>query len=451
MPDTIEVASQDAEALLLGRMINSNEDRKTCCGFLRDHHFFFPEHRILFRSLSVLEAESKPCELHLLIEFLKKKELIDKVKGAPYLLELAQTAPSSIDLESYSSILKECWAKRTAIEEVKKFSISLSKAQDVSAFLEEFSKKFVSISKDITSNTTHSFAEVSTLEGSSGYLAELAFRREYFKKHKKPFVDGVSSGYVDLDNTIGGFGNSNLIIIASRPGMGKTALALNFAQRIASNHPIGVVSLEMSSIQLYERMLSMESEVPGDAIREGRSTDEEWERIEKSEPQISRMSIYIQEGSYFLKELVTKARNLKEEKGIKLLIIDYLQLLRASGENRLIEISNITRDLKNLAMELHIPIVCLAQLSRKVEERTNHRPLLSDLRESGTIEQDADVVMFLLRDDYYDENHHPGEASLIVAKNRHGKTGDVMLHFSKKFAKFEPLKIGDYHAKDIFE
>lgn len=451
VPDTIEIASQDSEALLLGRMVNSGEDRKACCGFLGDHHFFFQEHRILFHSLSILEAENKPCELHLLIEFLKRKDLLDKVKGANYLLELAQTAPSPIDLESYSFILKECWAKRTAIEEVKKFSLSLSKAQNVSVFLEEFSKKFVSISKNITPNTIRTFAEVSALEGSRGYLAELAFRREYFRKHKKPFVDGISSGYVDLDNTIGGFGNSNLIILASRPGMGKTALALNFAQRIAINHPIGIVSLEMSSIQLYERMVSMEAEVPGAAIREGRSTDKEWERIEKFEPNISRLSIYIQEGSYFLKELVSKARNLKEEKGIKLLIIDYLQLLRAAGENRLMEISNITRDLKNLAMELHIPIVCLAQLSRKVEERTNHRPLLSDLRESGTIEQDADVVMFLLRDDYYDENHRPGEANLIVAKNRHGKTGDIILHFSKNFAKFEPLKIGDYHDKNIFE
>jgi replicative DNA helicase len=450
MPDTIEIASQDAEMLLLGRMINSDEDRKTCCGSLRDSLFFFSEHRILFQSLCILELEKKPSDLHLLIEFLKRKELLDKVKGASYLLDLAQSAPSPLDLESYFSILKECWAKRSAIEEVKKFSSEISKAQDISSFLEELSKKFISISKNITSSSTHSFAEVSALEGGSGYLAELAFRREYFKKHKKPFVDGVSSGYLDLDNTIGGFGNSNLIIIASRPGMGKTALALNFAQRIAADHPIGIVSLEMSSIQLYERMLSMEAEVPGDAIREGRSTDKEWKRIEKFEPLISSMPIYIQEGSYFLKELIVKSRKLKEEKGIKLLIIDYLQLLRASGESRLMEISNITRDLKNLAMELHIPIVCLAQLSRKVEERTNHRPLLSDLRESGTIEQDADVVMFLLRNDYYDENDHPGEANLIVAKNRHGKTGDVMLHFSKSFAKFEPLVITREIENDIF-
>ena len=183
----------------------------------------------------------------------------------------------------------------------------------------------------------------------------------------------------------------------------------------------------------------MNCEVPGDVIREGRATDEEWSKLAAFEPQLAKLPIFIQEGSHFLNDLVTKVRHLKEEKNIQLLMIDYLQLLRAAGETRLMEISNITRDLKNLAMELHIPIVCLAQLSRKVEERTNHRPLLSDLRESGSIEQDADVVMFLLRPDYYDEHDRPGEADLIVAKNRHGKTGEVSLFFSKKFAKFDPL------------
>lgn len=439
MAETTEIASQDAESLILGRMLNSSDDKKICCEALNQHHFFYAEHRLLFDTLSLFNKEKKPNELHLLIEYLKRQNLLKKTKGAEYIIGLAQTAPSPIHLESYISILKHHWAKRESLEEIKKFSSEISHAHDIPNLLEMFSKRFSAISKKFLSSSASSFAEISSLEGESSYLSNLAFRRAYYQKHHKPFVDGVSTGYQDLDSVIGGFGNSNLIIIASRPGMGKTALALNFAQKIAPHCPIGLVSLEMSSIQLYERMLSMNCEIPGDVIREGKATDQEWAKIETLEPQLAKKPIFIQEGSHFLNDLVAKARHLKEEKNIQLLIIDYLQLLRATGETRLMEISNITRDLKNLAMELHIPIVCLAQLSRKVEERTNHRPLLSDLRESGSIEQDADVVMFLLRPDYYDEQDRPGEADLIVSKNRHGKTGDVSLFFSKKFAKFDPL------------
>ncbi|WP_194848448.1 replicative DNA helicase [Candidatus Neptunochlamydia vexilliferae] len=450
MTETMEIASQEAEALILGRMINSIEDRKACCESIQRHHFFYAEHQTLFDALSHLNKEDKPSETQLLIEYLKSHDLIEKAKGADYVFDLAQTAPSPIHLQSYVTILNSNWAKREALSEVKKFSAEIGKTHDVPSFIENFSKRFSAISKNLLKSTSQSFAEISALEGESGYLAELAFRREFFQKHNKPFVDGVSTGYDALDRTIGGFGNSNLIIIASRPGMGKTALALNFAQKVSKNHPVGIVSLEMSSIQLYERMLSMESGVAGDTIREGRTTGQEWKTIERVEPQISRLPIFIQEGSCFLNDITAKIRHLKEEKGIKLLIIDYLQLIRGTGETRLVEISTITRDLKNLAMELHIPIVCLAQLSRKVEERTNHRPLLSDLRESGSIEQDADVVTFLLRPDYYDENDRPGEADLIIAKNRHGKTGEVALHFSKSFAKFDPLITKEDTDNDIF-
>lgn len=450
MSETIDIASLDAEALVLGRMINSKEDRRAVCGSLHAHHFFYSEHRLLFSTLFKFYEEDKPNEVYLLLEFLKNEGLLEKIKGADYVLSLAQTAPSPIHLPSYIAIIKNNWAKREALEEVKKFSVEISRTQDIPSFLDSFSKRFANLSKNLSASSIASFSEISASYGKAGYLSELIFRREYFQKHKKPFVDGVSSGYPDLDETIGGFGNSNLIILASRPGMGKTALALNFAQRISKEHSMGFVSLEMSSIQLYERMLSLEAEVPGDVIREGRSNDQEWKKILNAEPNIFKLPIYIQEGSCFLNELTTKARHLKEEKDIKLLFIDYLQLIRASGETRLMEISNITRDLKNLAIELHIPIVCLAQLSRKVEERTNHRPLLSDLRESGSIEQDADVVMFLMRPDYYDDNDRPGEADLIIAKNRHGKTGDISLYFSKNFAKFDSIISGAQEENDFF-
>lgn len=450
MENLVSVASQEAEQLLLGRMVNSVEDRKLGCDLLSQAYFYFSENRAVFQALQMLEQKLKPAELQLLIEEMKGSKQLDSVGGIDYLFQLAQSAPSPIHLESYVQIVKNNWAKRQIIEEVNKVGAEIGTIQDVPSFLDLFTQRFQKISKHLSLSEANSFFEISKGSERGEYLKALEKRRDYFRKHNKPYVDGISTGYPDLDQVIGGFGNSNLMILASRPGMGKTALALNFAARIAVNHPIGIISLEMSSEQLYERVLSIESEISGSTIREGRVSDEEWNKIIQIEPKISRLPIYVQEGGCFIQELIAKTRFLKEEKGIQLLIVDYLQLVKASGETRLVEVSNITRDLKNLAIELHLPILCLSQLSRKVEERTNHRPLLSDLRESGTIEQDADVVTFLLRPDYYNENDRPNEAELIVAKNRHGKTGVVSLFFSKSFAKFDSLDSGDNEENDSF-
>jgi len=450
MENLVSVASEEAEQLLLGRMICSPEDRKQGCDLLREDYFYFSENRRIYQVLQKLEQNQKPAELPLLIEELKATKQLESVKGVDYLMQLAQSAPSPIHLESYAQIVKNNWAKRQIIEELKKAGAEIGNIQDVPNFLDLFTQKFQKISKHLSPSEAHSFFEISKGSERGEYLKALEKRKDFFREHNKPYVDGIPTGYSDLDQVIGGFGNSNLMILASRPGMGKTALALNFATRISKDHSIGIISLEMSSEQLYERVLSIESEISGSTIREGRVSDEEWNKIIEVEPQISRLPIYVQEGGCFIQELVAKTRFLKEEKGIQLLIIDYLQLVKSKGETRIIEISNITRDLKNLAVELHLPILCLSQLSRKVEERTNHRPLLSDLRESGTIEQDADVVTFLLRPDYYNENDRPNEAELIVAKNRHGKTGTVSLYFSKSFAKFNSLDSGENEENDFF-
>lgn len=449
MTKTIIIASKEAEQIVLGRMLQSVEDRKIGCSYLEKDHFFYAEHKLLFASLLQFDDSHKPAEIALLIELLKHNKVLEQVNGPDYLMGLAQSAPMSVYIEEYIKIIKEHWGKRKALEELSQLQAKISSSHDIHKLCEDFSQKLSNLTKKLRNLSTKSFKQISA-GNEPTYLENLEFRRDYFLKHKKPYIDGVSSGYESIDNLIGGFGNSNLIILASRPGMGKTAIALNFAERIAKKHSVGFISLEMTAIQLYERILSMKSEVSGNKIREGCTTDQEWQSIKNADNEVAKLPIYVHEGGYFINDIISRAKQLKDEQDIKVLIIDYLQLIQGRGETRLAEISNITRVLKNLCIELHIPIICLAQLSRKVEERVNHRPVLSDLRESGTIEQDADVVSFLMRPDYYDEKNRPDEADLIIAKNRHGKTGEVTLLFRKKFAKFEHLERVEENSHDLF-
>ena len=264
------------------------------------------------------------------------------------------------------------------------------------------------------------------------------------KGRKMQGSPGIPSHFVDLDKMINGLNNSNLMILAARPAMGKTALALNIAENVCfkSKVPVGIFSLEMTAEQLVHRIICSQAEVESDKIKTGALNGIEYQRIVGcvSEMQKHMMIIDDQPGLK-ITDLRARARRMKESYGIGFLVIDYLQLISGSGsnrtfENRQNEISEISRMLKNLARELNIPILCLSQLSRKVEERQGHRPMMSDLRESGSIEQDSDIVMFFLRREYYDPNDKPGMAELIVAKNRHGGVGNINLTFRKEFAQF---------------
>ncbi|MEM7175216.1 MAG: replicative DNA helicase [Chlamydiota bacterium] len=445
-------SSRISERIILSRMLHSFDDRRLCLNLLKPNSFFFEEHSCLFSFLHSLQKEEKNFnDLPTIIEEAQKRKLLEKIGGHSYLFELFGEAPTSgVDLASYLKSVKEFWVKREALFAIGKFSKGIENSEDVGAFLEGFIQEFKELQQTSSLVKSQSFSALSSGYQGHSCLDMLSFRREFYQKYNRPFVDGVSSGYADLDQLIGGFGNSNLIICASRPGMGKTALALNFARRVASTRRVGIISLEMSARQLYERFLSMETGVPSDILREGRMNDKQWETVKQEEPKVAQLPIYITEGLYFIRDLVAKVRSIRDQEEIDLFIIDYLQLLQAPAENRLMEVSLITRQLKLLAVELHLPIVCLAQLSRKVEERADHRPLLSDLRESGSIEQDADVVSFLVRPDYYDSRDRPGESDLIVAKNRHGKTGCITLCFSKESSKFEPFSAQREENYDLF-
>ena len=447
MGDTITISSLETEQLVLGAMLVAKRDCTIACESLTKKHFYDPKHCLIFSTLFQFNQENRPTDSHLIAKQLEKEGKLKEIGGVQYLVDLAHLVGGGIYVEEYIKILKDLWAKRASIDEIEKFHSSLDKVSSVTEWIDRHAKTLRNISQESFNASSISFNHISKGIGAAGYLKSRKRRLEYFRKNKMPFLDGVATGYPDLDRLLGGFGNSNFIVLAGRPGMGKTAIALNFVRHVANSNPVGFISLEMTSEQLYERMISMETRIAGDKIREGRLSDEEWAKLIQIEPNVASLPIYLHEGSHNLNDLISKVRAMKEQQGICLLVIDYLQLINASGETRFLEIANITRDLKNLSVELHIPILCLAQLSRKVEDRPGHRPLLSDLRENGCIEQDADSVLFIVRQDYYDEHNRPGEADLIVAKNRHGKTGETVFYFNKDAAKFESFE----NAKNDFD
>src|SRR5581483_9490579 len=257
-------------------------------------------------------------------------------------------------------------------------------------------------------------------------------------------ITGIPTHFLDLDKMINGFSPSNLMILAARPAMGKTALAVNIAENVCFKNkiPVGIFSLEMTAEQLVHRIVTSQSEVESDKIRTGALSAHEFQRVVEAVGVMqNHLMVIDDQPGLKITDLRARARRMKEVYGIGLLVIDYLQLLSGSGslrmqENRQIEISEISRMLKNLARELDIPVLCFAQLSRKVEERAGNKPLMSDLRESGSLEQDSDIIKLLLRRDYYDPNDRPGQAQLFIAKNRHGSVGDITLTYRKELAQF---------------
>ena len=286
------------------------------------------------------------------------------------------------------------------------------------------------------------------------FLKELEERQEKYLRDgpEKAGITGIPSHYIDLDKMLNGLNNSNLMILAARPAMGKTLLALNIAENVCFKNkiPVGIFSLEMSAEQLVHRIICSKSGIESEKIKTGHLSGAEFQVIVNCVHELQKTVMIIDDQAGLkITDMRARARRMKESYGIGLLIVDYLQLISGSGtkgmnDNRQSEIAEISRMLKNLARELNIPIICCSQLSRKVEEREGKRPMMSDLRESGSIEQDADIVMFIYRAEYYDPHNKPGEAEVIVAKNRHGAVGNVKLTFKKgiRFDNYSPIKIG---------
>jgi replicative DNA helicase len=442
--------SKESEMMVLGCMLTSVNSLNIAADALDESDFYFSEHKIVFQTLKTAYKNDKPADVHIISEELKRQEKLSAIGGVSYLTTLAQYAGTSAYIEEYTDIVKNKAILRRIIytaQDVEKNA--LNNPEDVHVTLDDAQQKFFNIGQSANPNAGILIKDIiSGVKSASHipYLKELQERQERYQE-KGPEdlgITGIPTHYVDLDKMINGLAQSNLMILAARPAMGKTAFAINIAENVCFKNgiPVGIFSLEMTAEQLLHRIVCSQSEVESDKIKTGALNGIEYQRIVASVHAMQK-SIMIIDDQPGLKitDLRARARRMKETYGIGLLIIDYLQLISGSGitrsaENRQNEISEISRMLKNLARELNIPIVCLSQLSRKVEERQGHRPMMSDLRESGSIEQDADIIMFLLRREYYDPYDKPGLAEVIVAKNRHGGVGTVNLTFRKELGQF---------------
>lgn len=442
--------SKESEMMVLGCMLTSINSLNVAADGLEDSDFYYTEHKIIFQVLKTSYKKDKPADIHLVAEELKRQDKLTTVGGLAYLTTLAQYAGTSAFIEQYVELVHSKAILRKMIQASQLVEKSaLEEPLDVNAALDDAQQLFFQISQSANPLAGVLITEVLTgVRSESGipYLKELQERQERFaqKGAEDNGITGIPSHFADFDKMVNGLNKSNLMILAARPAMGKTSLALNIAENVCfkSHIPVGIFSLEMSADQLVHRIICSQAEVESDKIKTGALNGSEYQRIVGSVNEMQKHVMIIDDQPGLkITDLRARARRMKESYGIGFLVIDYLQLLSGSGsnrntENRQNEISEISRMLKNLARELNIPILCLSQLSRKVEDRQGHRPMMSDLRESGSIEQDSDIVMFLLRREYYDPMDKPGMAELIVAKNRHGGVGNINLTFRKEYAQF---------------
>lgn len=442
--------SKEAEMMVLGCMLSNINSLNIAAEQLDDSDLYFTEHKIIFQVLKTAYKKDKPADIHLVAEELKRQDKLNAIGGVSYLTTLAQFAGTSAFIEEYVELVHNKSLLRRMIHSAQTVEKSArEEPADVHQALDDAQKMFFQISQ--TANPSAGILIGDILSGVRAaskvpYLKELQERQELYAQRgaHEIAISGIPCHFFDLDKMINGLNNSNLTILAARPAMGKTAFALNIAQNVCFRNrmPVGIFSLEMTAEQLVHRVVCSHAEVEADKIKTGSLSGIEYQRIVSCVNEIDdHVMIIDDQPGLKITDICARARRMKESHGISLLVIDYLQLITGStvnrnAENRQNEISEISRRLKTLARELNIPIICLSQLSRKVEERPGHRPAMSDLRESGSIEQDADVVMFLLRREYYDPNDKPGMAELIVAKNRHGGIGTVNLTFRKEYAQF---------------
>ncbi len=455
LPPKVKIAphSKESEMMVLGCMLTKINSMNIAADALDSRDFYYTEHRLVFDALKTLFKQDKPADIHLVSEELKRTDNLEKVRGIGYLISLAQYAGRSAYVEEYVELIVSKSILRRLIQAVHEIEkAALENPPDAHALLDDAQAKLFTIGQAKNSQIGVQIKDVfSGLKAVSGlpYLKELQDRQEEYealraKGEELDLFTGMPTGLHDLDKMINGLAPSNLIIFAGRPGMGKTALALNIAEHACfrKQRSIAIFSLEMSAEQVIHRLICSQSEVESTKILTGSLKGYDYQKVVEVVRHMEKCKMVIDDQPGLkISDLRARARRLKEVYQIDLLIVDYLQLLSGSSshfspDNRHLEISEISRMLKNLARELNIPVLCGSQLSRKVEDRPGKRPLMSDLRESGSIEQDADVVMLLYRKEYYDEKESPGLAEIIVGKNRHGKTGSVQLVYRSEIAQF---------------
>lgn len=425
--------SLEAEQSVIGSMIMDKDAILLASEVINSSDFYEQQHGILFDTMLELLNEGKPVDLITLQNRLKEKDVPAQISSLEFIRDLVSSVPTSANVKYYAQIVRDKAVLRRLIRVAEDTANEcyLDK-EKLDVILEKLEKEVFNISQNRGSKE---FTDIKDIVLRSIDSIEAASKN-------KGSVTGIATGFYDLDYKTAGLQSSDLILIAARPSMGKTAFALNIAEYVAlrSNITTAIFSLEMSQDQLAKRMLAMNSRVDSQNIRTGNLSADEWANLMESARIIGNSSLIIDDtSSISISELRSKCRKLKLERNLGLVIIDYLQLMSGSrrAESRQQEISEISRALKSLAREINVPVIALSQLSRAVEQRPDKRPMLSDLRESGAIEQDADVVMFIYRDDYYNlDSEEPGVTEIIIGKQRNGPTGTIKLAWLAQYMKF---------------
>lgn len=429
--------SIEAEQSVVGAMIMDREAIVVASELIMGDDFYNKQYGILFEAMVELHDEGSPVDLVTLQNRLREKDVPPEISSLEFVRELITAVPTSANIKYYANIVAEKATLRKLIrlnEEIA--NTCYAGKEPLEVILEETEKKVFNL---VQRRNTEEFVPIRQVVMNAIEKIELAAKN-------KGAVTGIPTGFLDLDYRTAGMQPSDLVLIAARPSMGKTAFVLNIAQHVAfkENQTVAIFSLEMSKEQLVNRLFSLESRVDAQHLRTGSLSDAEWESLIESAGVIGKSNLIIDDTpGISIAELRSKCRKYKLEHDLKMIIIDYLQLMSGSGrsDSRQQEISDISRSLKALARELSVPVMALSQLSRAVEQRPDHRPMLSDLRESGAIEQDADVVMFIYRDDYYNKDTElKGIAEIIIAKQRNGPIGTINLVWLPEYTKFANME-----------
>lgn len=426
MPKNIEL-----EQALLGELITNSFLLNRVKGTLKVDDFYLMHHQTIYKVLCEMNDNEMSIDLVTFIAYIKTRNLIEKCNSISYVSELATNSISSENVKEYANIIKELSSRRKLIVLGKKLVVD-SASKDISKLINSTEDELYTIAQDKKENSIVSIKDALT--------EALEKMEENYKNNGN--ILGETTGYRDIDKTIGGLVKGDFIVVAARPSMGKTAFALNIGQYASKNSKVAMFSLEMTTNQLTNRLISARCLIEFEKIKTGKLSDEEFAKIMKGSSELTNRNIVIEDNATTLNDIVTKCTNIKIKQGLDVVIIDYLQLIEVAERtsSREQEIAKVSRTLKKLAKKLNITIIALSQLSRAVEQRADHRPTLSDLRESGAIEQDADIIMMLYRDEYYNkESERKGIAEVIINKNRNGEVKTINLAWIGQYQRFATL------------
>ena len=446
--------SVEAEQSVLGGLLLDNEALDKIADILHEDDFYRYDHKLIYQHISRLIQLARPADIVTVAESLESNAELTSIGGLAYLDALAKNTPTAANIRRYAEIVRERSIMRKLVTVGSEIAESafVPQGRDAQQLLDEAEAKIFKIA-EADGNATQGFIDIKELLGPVVNRIEELYQRE-----DQSHVTGIATGFDDLDERTSGLQPGDLIIVAGRPSMGKTAFSLNIAEHIALEikKPVAVFSMEMAAIQLATRMVGSVGRLDQHKMRNGKLDEEDWPRLTMALGKLNEAPLYIDEGAGLNAfELRARARRLQKscKQNLGLIVVDYLQLMSANGglatENRATEISEISRSLKSLAKELNVPVIALSQLNRSVEQRPDKRPVMSDLRESGAIEQDADLILFIYRDEVYNpDSEDKGTAEIIIGKQRNGPIGRVRLTFLGQYTRFENFASGGYMADD---